>query len=381
MPRIRTRLANYETSTIYRTRKSTGVTTSITRTSKTTDSIEDTLHSGPPYLAQDDLILFQIRDRPARVLLNWSSSVETYSGEAHLYTWFGGIQPSFAFDKTKAEQEALARVNRPQKVISLPLAIAELKDLPRTTLQLRDLLLRSITRGRKPKPGDLSGTYLGYQFGIAPLVSDVAKLLDLQLAMATTFDKLRRTYKKRRMKHKLSTVPYVGNRLLLSPYGAAGNYGKIPYAWSKITWVDARAWVTASVEPDGWDLNDLAQRCMSRREMLGLGKGANLALVLYNLVPWSFLVDYFTNLGDLISNQGGHLKWKVSRVCLMASLSVGARHIPANINGFSLRSEGRRTYSWKRRYRTILVPKLVFSPVLSSSQAVNFTALVNRRTL
>lgn len=162
--------------------------------------------------------------------------------------------------------------------------------------------------------GNAGSEYLNYQFGIAPLVSDVRdmrKVLAQADALWAQYARnsgkhVRRRYtfpethdstssvQQNRAPHAVPVTLVTGSQKALSPSGALVQPGTL----SQHTTTQTKVWFSGAFTyylPElGW------KREMDRLDKLyGLRPGVD---TLYQLTPWSWLVDYFTNLGDVIEN-------------------------------------------------------------------------------
>lgn len=162
--------------------------------------------------------------------------------------------------------------------------------------------------------GGAGGEYLNYQFGIAPLVSDIR---DFRRVLADA-DALYEQYERNSGKHirRRYRFPVVREQSQTTKTGQApkmvrvtrpnGSKDSIGYSGahvragtlSQITTTETRIWFSGAftyyLPKSGW------RREMDRLDRLyGLKPGVD---TLYQLTPWSWLVDYFSNLGDVIEN-------------------------------------------------------------------------------
>jgi len=160
------------------------------------------------------------------------------------------------------------------------------------------------------RSGGLSSEYLNYQFGIAPIASDVRDMR----AVISKADALWAQYAKNsgkgvRRKYtfppEVTTVTTVGSGVPIGLTITSGSYDPIngnlvqPGTLSQVTTTSKRTWFSGSFtyylpkeSPFGVNLARLDK-------LYGLQPGVD---TIYQLTPWSWLVDYFSNLGDLFEN-------------------------------------------------------------------------------
>ncbi len=206
---------------------------------------------------------------------------------------------------------------RPTKsVANLAQMLAEL------TLDLPRLPYDALTSIRSA--GDLrrksGGEYLNVVFGWQPLVSDVLKICEAIVkseAIVTQFmrdagQNVRRTFKfdEERIYTPISNVP---NQLLAFPLLSANPYGDLIKTAGGSTIGGLRGAVTTSQETvqsywfscawtyfmdDGTDaISRLRTGAQLAKKVLGLKLDLEL---LWELAPWSWMADWFVNIGDLI---------------------------------------------------------------------------------
>jgi hypothetical protein len=189
--------------------------------------------------------------------------------------------------------------------------LAELKDIPRAVLQLRgtinDLLAayHSVPLGLKEKifslkalSGDIPKEYLGYHFGWKQTYKDIMDLLALpeKLAKEVNFLISRNgkptTYRaSRKFPGIRSTTPG------FSDYLTDGIW--FPAAPSLTTYVERNHQVRVVINSI-FDFPTVGVPSLQRKYML---KKIGLIPTIsdfYDLVPWSWLVDWFTGLGDYV---------------------------------------------------------------------------------
>lgn len=156
-------------------------------------------------------------------------------------------------------------------------------------------------------PEKVGDEYLNYQFGIAPTVSDVKSIL----ATVNKADKLWKQYLRdsgRLVRRRMDMDPevYVFTEQLAQPSHAVP-MGTNSYHWSSVgplnitTTVKRKRWFSAAYMyyvdesslsgMDGW---------LDRAQYLYGWKPSPSGV--YNLTAWSWLLDWFTNTGDVIDN-------------------------------------------------------------------------------
>jgi hypothetical protein len=183
--------------------------------------------------------------------------------------------------------------------ISISTSLAELKD------GLPSIIGSQLRKG--PSPSSVGGEYLNYEFGIAPMIRDVQDVLSL----SKQYEELIRQFKRdngRLVRREItlvdtstSSVSTVNNQYGYMG-GGSGSAQAFAYA-SKATYntVDkTRVWFSGAYKlayPLALDgaLKDITEF----NRVYGVIPTAETA---WNLIPYSWLADWFTNVGDVIKN-------------------------------------------------------------------------------
>ncbi len=176
---------------------------------------------------------------------------------------------------------------------------------------------------------DLGENYLNYEFGWKPFVGDLLDMYKTQQKLAKTLQKLRDNnglIVRRRDKKKTSTVPSVQCEGSLSvPFGHLGDTtigGSSPLEgfyvggptgcadldlYSFTGQCDYRYTVydtltTWNVGNFGYYVPDIGSDQWTERAKRALFGQNPTPNQLWELLPWSWLIDWFSNVGDIVSN-------------------------------------------------------------------------------
>lgn len=260
------------------------------------------------------------------------SSVNT----AHL------VEPSDWFAST------VARTN-PSRPDMTPLTlIQDFKEIP---AQLRDIgrLMRKPSKGLTAK--EIANQHLALQFGWLPLIDDVKKLLDLQTYVLRRTKELRKLYSSTGLRRHIQLMDDTQSgqyteRTTLS----AGSFFDISHnidvkrkVWAAIKWVPT-AVPPGIYQDDG--MNKLARNVVLGWTQEGLVKGA------WDVLPWTWMVNWFVNVGDFILMNSNTVPASHSAACLMNEVTVTCKPgsvIPFNVASCDIQVGGEYRYTSKRR--------------------------------
>jgi len=238
--------------------------------------------------------------------------ITTYDGPVTPFS-FAGVSfpaadssPDWALDAVGAT--AIARCKPTNSIADLSTFLGELKaeGLPR-------LIGASTWRSKAKKATKLPGSeYLNVEFGWKPLVSDVRAIAQA-IAFATTVLKqyerdsgkvVRRRYEfptKEEYSEELISInqrarTWPGSSSLQSEFPPLGKVMCLKYRRTD-------QWFSGAFQyhlPSGYDARNRMDRiALKAKTSLGLTLTPD---VLWNLAPWSWAVDWFSNLGDVIDN-------------------------------------------------------------------------------
>jgi len=168
---------------------------------------------------------------------------------------------------------------------------------------------RSVTGQARKAPGS---AYLDYQFGWKPIVSDVQKLAFAVThadAVMKQFERDSGRLVRRRFEFPLeqSTVSEVAMDHAIPALPAAHTAlfvtGTPTGQCIRTTTVVRRRWFSGAftyyLAPDYSSRDQIARAVQESKKLLGLSLTPE---VVWNLAPWSWAVDWFSNVGDVLSN-------------------------------------------------------------------------------
>lgn len=230
-----------------------------------------------------------------------------------------------------------------------------------------------------------AGEYLNFEFGVSPTVRDTAAIVSISQRADKILEQLqrdsgrliRREFELPPPKVVTSTVStQTGQYLQLAPSHVPSIYLQEPGTLTETLSTEHRRWFSGAfmyhLPKEG-----LARYFQERDHLYGLVPDLN---TVYNVIPFSWAVDWFSNLGDVVSNISafaqdglvmpyGYVMWETTttrtwtltnRVRINGTMtsyttscsarSVQKRRKPANPFGFGLTDEGLST-----RQKAILI--------------------------
>jgi hypothetical protein len=184
---------------------------------------------------------------------------------------------------------------------------AELNRLPSIDIIL--YAAKAVLGMKKTAKGllNVGNRYLDGQFGWEPFLKEIRQAYEFSDRTAKALEQLRKDNGKRvrrsglvlrQSQPDLVYGPYqVGQPLRPVVWGEmyGFDYGYRTYTVS----FEERAWFTAGFRYNIPDLGSSQWPDRARRALWGLNLTPSLV---WEITPWSWLVDYFTNLGDVLSN-------------------------------------------------------------------------------
>lgn len=259
----------------------------------------------------------------------------------------------------------LASTNPSKAHVQVPVFFAEMRDLPRLVQTAGRTIL-----------GSAGNKFLAFQFGWKPLLSDIKKMLDFHDASEKrfkAFKQIRDSGGLRRQARGPSAQAETTSTLFLSPSGTWTTH----VSGTRTTWGSVR-WVPNALHPLPVSDPELASK--ARGQVLGLAAGQIVSNA-WEALPWSWLADWFSNVGDMISlldnsvavPMGGHY-------CIMQKLSFSVSGAGSGLPGTLTGSQTNPAIDWK--FRTVssgFSPFVASLPILTGRQFAILGAISNQR--
>jgi peptidoglycan/xylan/chitin deacetylase (PgdA/CDA1 family) len=295
---------------------------------------------GPSFPASTDH--FQLKGEGdsggSPVDVNWRPAIARYYDSSAYYGSFADNRPLDPvvidwFDwllELNAQGTNFIRRYRPgNPLISTGQFFGELHQLPRLPVSLRAESKRF--RDLAKSVGD---DYLNIEFGWKPFVKDVVQMFTIQQRLENKLRKLvddNGLSVRKRSKHDVTTtgpillregslsVPFgrlddvsIGGHSDLEGYVVAGPLGSVDsvfgygsgqcdYSLTTQTWL--RSWSVGTFRYYVPDIGSDRWTAKAKSALLGLEITPSL---MWELMPWSWLIDWFTNVGDILSNMSSN---------------------------------------------------------------------------
>lgn len=221
--------------------------------------------------------------------------ISTIPGVPTLSTLLRTLDPESTAMSTIAKEARLAFVDQMPQELSIPNFAVEAREVV-------SLVPSMLEFARSFSSSKAAGSYLAYEFGAAPFIGDLKKLYGLYTSVSKRIDHLRRTWgEETRLSHsKRDVVPLpvirpwyelkTGNVGWLQP-----GFGYEAYELEHTTSVHFKARLTQRLE----GLETLGGKLRAFAAATGFN---NPLGVLWEAVPFSFVVDWVSNVGSLFDS-------------------------------------------------------------------------------
>lgn len=264
-----------------------------------------------------------------------------------------------------AATEAASRSNPSSPGVDLPLFLFELKDFPDMIRQTGIQLL-----GRR-KPTHVRNN-LNNEFGWAPLIGDLSKLLQFQDLVEKRISTLKDLHEGKSIRRNVTvfsdsyTVTQTGKSLYAAFLESLS--GDVTTRVSVKKWASIK-WIPPSRPPE-------LQRDI-HREAVQLVLGLRLRpRLLWDAMPWSWLVDWYSNIGDYIQATDNTYATFAS-ACVMEMYTSDTTIIPTGGSMVKGATRGRIRRSTKSRRANIPISLTAESPLLGAKQLSILFQLAN----
>jgi hypothetical protein len=261
-------------------------------------------------------------------------------------TFYGTVG---ALEKSNKAWEILANTNPNVPAVSVPAFIGELKDLPSLVKDWGGDLLKQVAKG-----------HLSWRWAVKPMMGDIRKMLDFTKQVNDRLEWLKRLRDGNGLKRRCS----LGSSNSSDSFGASSpihSNGFTVQARSRVHH-SMRMWGTVQYKvAPGTSLpkSDRELYNLARRLTYGITSHELLAAT-WELLPWSWFVDWFVGVGDTIAALNNTVPLTWGRFCLMRRIAakrefeITAKPAFITVNGMPA---GERI----RKERYVIAPVLPFS--------------------
>lgn len=199
--------------------------------------------------------------------------------------------------------------------VNLPLAIIEMKDIPKMLRHAGDLL-HNIRRPSNLSPDkEAAAATLAYQFGWKPLIEDILKMINFADAVKKKQNILERAHSTKGV--RLRT--HFGEDQTTS----GGSYpvwsqGSLHIRQNYKDFKSSKSWATVR-----WTVKDKSQigRIPSYqdgfRNALGLNRGM-IPITVWKALPWTWAIDWFADISNHLQKSYNLVYYNPSKVCIMS---------------------------------------------------------------
>jgi hypothetical protein len=211
------------------------------------------------------------------------------------------------------ELTAVARSNPSRPVLYPPEVVQDFVDLPKMIRNLYSLLTHPKTI---LSPKGLSNHYLALQFGWLPLIEDLQKLSNLQQYVNRRAQMVQQLYAgKKGLRRRVKFSTDHKNFSVLYQWNFDWGNLKLPVdvlvrrdVWATVRWKPTGPMPPSLLSEDGL--------AFYRRVVLGLTPEGMVA-GLWKVIPWTWLIGWFTNLGDVLLVHSSTIPAAYTEACLM----------------------------------------------------------------
>jgi hypothetical protein len=215
----------------------------------------------------------------------------------------------------------LARSNPSKPDVSVPNFLYELKDLPgmiRDIGRLKLLPSKIRKQGFRGLPKDSANWYLSYQMGWRPLIRDLSQLLSFQSLVDKKIRELHGLYNNGGLQRRVRSPEWKASLEQV--------YNENLYLDSFLSSLTVKHSVYSNIERWGtvrWIPEHLPDHRYSSKELAGLARrlvfGLNgiSAKQLWDAIPWTWMVGWFSNVGEFLQAHSNTIPLTHSVPCIM----------------------------------------------------------------
>jgi hypothetical protein len=264
----------------------------------------------------------------------------------------------------------LARSNPSRPSLSMPVFIGEMRELPDLVRLGGNNLIQHGASG-----------FLAYQFGWKPLLSDLKGMVNFQGLVNKRFQEIARSMDREGLRRRITidkqskvssqsvTLDSATGLILTGEVKKRTFFNK----WGTVRW---RYSGVQSVLDDGSEQIKMAQRAITGLNL----DPANISYSAWNLLPWTWMADWFGNVGDFMQSNMNTVPVTHGNINIMENTATRTEVIVKNSQGF-VGGGGEFFRETRKRTPITATPKLAANlPFLSGRQLGILGALAIVRT-
>lgn len=299
----------------------------------------------PFSLTRTSTLLWTLQGKARADGLSWTYNGYCRAGSPGPHTAALTQEPT----DNQALSEALARTNPNRSVIDLPIFLFELREIPQLLRHFSELGFKKF----KDRPlREIGSNYLTWEYGIKPFTADLVRMMDFTNHTEKRLRELRNLQSGKGGLGRKWTVwrdkaPFAPWTTFASALYSEGNMVSAIWHTEREKWVSTR-WVPTT---DLSTMTDDELRARANRIVFGLDLSF---ATLWEAMPWSWLIDWFSNVGDIMSQTRNTIPVKHDGSCVMRRTRTrltsvtpvsgpGLGHFRANAGPYSVRTELLRT--------------------------------------
>jgi len=279
--------------------------------------------------------------------------------------------------------KAYAKTNPTRPAVSLCNFFYELKDVPELLRKKGLAYLASHPGAAKGTLSQFSSTYLEFRYGWVPIVSDLLKMMGFKDDVTKTFKNLKKTFQDRGLSSKFT---FFKDILLSSTPNENYGYARGTSSYIHDVYVYASMRWKSQGMPDSLTDDQLQTRAALLAEGLYVSPRA-----VWDALPWSWFIDWFSNVGDFISANQNVMdiyhtdEWVHTKIEAIRSVRVDHYTLPDWWGGQTGSLTGGNGTCRLHYYRRNLAPTAALmvasQPYLNSGQMSIAAALIGQRGL
>lgn len=244
--------------------------------------------------------------------------------------------------------------------VNLPLFIFELKDIPMMLKHAGDLLHKIKTPSRLSLDKEAAAATLAYQFGWAPLIQDLRKLINFSELVHKRQRELKLANSSKGLKRNMTffddTTSATKSQLLTSFFGVG--------TADVVTTTQHKVWATCRWKPrPGQQFGREPSYTEAFASTLGFS-GGQIPITVWKALPWTWMIDWFADISNILQASYNMIYYTPTQACIMEYRSVRESWPETSLNSLNYSGRvtaGGRFYESKNRY-VQLIPSV--QPVL-----------------